>query len=120
MLKFYRGPDYVKLPRAPHKFIIQDLVPTGGLVNIYGKPKSHKSFAALGMAQAVAQGLPDWNGYPVHIHGPVAYLQVDTPREEWADRFDVAIALGQDTSNIWIADMLTVPYPLNIIDPEHF
>jgi hypothetical protein len=118
-LTFYRGPEYRALPREPQPWIIKPLIPVSGLVNIYGKPKSGKSYAALGMALAVANGEPEWNGFEVKKHGQVAYLQIDTPREEWADRMERLAAVGYDDYNIHFADMLTVPYPYNVLDPQH-
>lgn len=119
-LAFYKGPDYLALPREEQPWIINPLLPVGGLVNIYGKPKSGKSYAAFGMALAIANGEHSWNGFPVLKHGPVAYFQVDTPRSFWAGRLVDAKKAGYNLDNIWFADMQTVPYPYNIIDPKHF
>lgn len=112
--RFYSGPDYLALPREPQPWVIKKLVPVGGLTNVYGKPKSCKSFAALGMALAVANNEPDWQGFEVRLHGKVAYLQVDTPREEWAGRLVKLRDNGFDLRNIFTADMNIVPYPFDI------
>ena len=110
---------YLTLPRDPQKWIIKNLLPVGGIANIYGKPKAKKSFASTGMAQAIASGAPDWNGFPVLKPGKVFYLQIDTPRGEWADRWHRLKEAGFDVSNVMQADMLLTPsYPFNILDPH--
>ena len=110
---------YQQLPRSPQKWVIDKLIPVGGLVNIFGKPKTGKSFLALGMAQAIVNGEPDWEGYPIHTHGSVAYLQIDTPREEWSDRISRIRLAPVEGRELWIADMWQVPqFPFDILDPQ--
>jgi len=112
--------DYIKLAAEDERWIIEPLLPSEGIINLYGKPKAGKSFAALGMAQAISSGAPDWNGFPIHQHGPVLYVQVDTPRPEWASRFiTIKEVGGLDISNIGIVDMKMAPYPANILLPQH-
>lgn len=111
--------EYLSLPRDPQKWVIKDLIPVGGLTNIYGKPKAGKSFAALGMAIAVSSGSSEWLGFPVLKHGPVAYLQIDTPRSEWADRLTKCTEANHNTSAVFHCDMLmTKTYPVNVLDPD--
>lgn|GEM_PF-1412181 len=110
---------YQQLPKSPQKWVIDKIIPVGGLVNIFGKPKTGKSFLALGMAQAIVNGEPDWEGYPIHTHGSVAYLQIDTPREEWSDRIGRLSLTPMDGRELWIADMWQVPqFPFDILDPQ--
>lgn len=113
------GNDYLALPRDPQPWVIKNLIPVGGLTNIYGKPKTGKSFAALGMAEAISTDKKQWLNFPVIKHGPVAYLQIDTPRETWAERLADARDGGHDVSKIAFADMLMGPYPYNVLDPAH-
>jgi hypothetical protein len=117
---FYSGPDYLALPRDPQKWIIKGLIQVGGLTNVYGKPKTGKSFLTMGMGLAIANGEPEWNGFEVMKHGPVAYLQIDTPREEWADRMGKLTAAGYDITNLHTADMNSVPYPFDVLGEGHF
>lgn len=113
--------DYLALPRDPNPWVIKDLIPVGGLINIYGKPKTGKSYGALGMAHAVSSGQPRWLNFNVRKHGPVAVLEIDTPRGEWASRLRRIERAGLDMSNVYIADMLMLPsYPFNIIDQDQF
>lgn len=116
----YSGRDYLALPREPQPWLLKKLIPISGLVNLYGPPKSRKSYAALGMAEAISNPLrEDWNGLPVMKHGPVVYIQADTPRPEWAGRIVRMDLHGFDISNIYFADIQTLPnLQLNVLDPD--
>lgn len=118
--EFKRLDEYLALPREPQPWVIKPIIPVGGLVNTYGKPKTGKSFLIMGMAQAVANGDETWEGYEICKSGPVAYLQVDTPREEWAKRIETVRELSQaDSIPFYIADMWLIPkYPMDILDPN--
>jgi len=111
---------YLQLPKAKHQWVVDKLIPVGGLVNCFGKPKTGKSFFALGLAQAIVNGEPDWQGYPIQQHGPVAYLQIDTPREEWHSRLSTLhFRPSSPTHTLWMADMWQVPeFPFNILNPQ--
>lgn len=112
-MSFLSTPEYLDLPRNPESWIVEDILPTSGLLNIYGKPKSHKSFFALQIAQAIGDPkIPDILGFPIHQHGTVAYLQVDTPRGLWADRI---LRWFPNNQGILMADSQIVPYPFNIL-----
>lgn len=116
MGEFVRLDDYLKLPREPQPWVIQHLVPIGGLVNVFGKPKTGKSWLALAWAQAVAAGDETWEGYGIHKPGPVAYIQVDTPREEWARRSELCWQMNA-TAPLYMADMWLVPqFPVNVLE----
>ena len=39
MPEFVRLNDYLKLDREPQPWVIHSLIPVGGLINIFGKPK---------------------------------------------------------------------------------
>lgn len=119
MPTFVSGDDYVRLPRDPEPWVIQHLVATGGMTNLYGPPKTAKSFAALGMAIAVSSGALKWLKFDVLKHGPVAYLQIDTPRSEWSRRLNQLKWFHYDVSKIFFADMYMTPFPYNILDPSH-
>jgi len=117
---FHTIDDYIALPRSPHAWIVQDVLPTGGLVSFYGRPKVGKSYAALQLANAI--GDPDvaqWLGLPISQHGRVAYLQVDTPRELWVERVVEVRAAGLAFPNVIFADDIDAPYPFNILTDGH-
>lgn len=79
-----------------------------------------KSFVAMGMAQAITNGDETWEGYDICTHGPVAYLQVDTPREEWAKRIETVMELSQSNEiPFYVADMWLIPeYPMDVLNPN--
>jgi hypothetical protein len=115
-MSFIVGPGYVGLPRTGGAWIIQDLLPIGGLLNIFGQPKKGKSYLALQMAQAIANpAIADVLGFPIRTHGPVAYLQIDTPRGLWAERVEALGAAGLSFDGVYFADSELVPYPFNIL-----
>lgn len=108
--------EYLSLPRSPYAWVVQDVLPTGGLVSLYGRPKVGKSYAALQLAAAI--GNPDsasWLGFPIDSHCPVLYLQVDTPRELWIERLEDLRKAGVSFKNVHFADSLDAPYPFNIL-----
>lgn len=119
MAVFMTGADYLALPRPAEAWVVQDFIPVGGSAELVGAPKAGKSFAALGIAMAVANGDHEWLGYPVLTHGPVAYLQIDTTRSLWTRYLAKVTDAGHDPSQIYFADRLLAPMPFNILDPEH-
>lgn len=118
---FFFGDDYLSLPRDPQPWVIKGLIPVGGAVNMFGNPKTGKSFAALGIAHAVATGQPYWLDpkFEVVKPGRVAYLQIDTPRGLWTHRLDKMKAGGYDFSGVGFCDTIVAPYPFNILIPDH-
>lgn len=119
MSQFVNASNYLLLPRNTQKWLIEDLIPSQGLVNVFGKPKTGKSFTLLDMAAAIADPTQqDWNGFPIRHHGPVLYLQIDTPRVEWGERVEAMVKAGRDLSNVWFADLESIPhFPFDILDP---
>jgi hypothetical protein len=117
--EFLWADSYISLVDEDDEWLVEPLIPSGGLVNLYGKPKTAKSFAAIGLALAISTGMSDWNGFPIHRSGPVAYIQIDTPRGEWKRRFRNIADAGYDISKIAIIDLKIAPYPFNILLPQH-
>lgn len=118
MAILYSGRDYLALPREPQPWLLKKIVPVSGLVNLYGPPKSRKSYMALEIASAISSGRLEWNNLPVLKHGKVVYIQADTPREEWAKRIEKMDRFGFPIDNIYFADILTLPnLQLNVLDP---
>jgi RecA-family ATPase len=126
---FLSGEDYLALPRDPQPWVIKDLIAVGGLTNLYGKPKTGKSFVALGQAHAIAdENVDEWLNFPVLKHGPVAYLQIDTPRGIWAERikdihesgrlFSAAPTDGRH--GVFFCDSISADiFPFNVVLPAH-
>ncbi len=118
--KFVFGDDYLRLPSSEQTWVIEPLIPVGGLVNIYGKPKeAKKSWMGINMALAITNGWETLlDRFPVRMWGPVIYLQVDTPRSLWLPRWQLMRSQGHDVSLVALADPELVPYPLDLLDEE--
>lgn len=117
---FVRGTEYLQLPRHSQTWIIEDLLPSGGALNIYGRPKAGKSLAALQMAACISNAnTPDFLGFPIHQHGPVAYVQLDTPRSIWALDIEHMQMDFPDLSifDLHITDKELAPRPFNVMEP---
>lgn len=109
--------DYLALPRNPEAWIIENILPAEGSLNIFGYPKCGKSSLALQMADAIGDPKQDmFLGHAIKTHGPVAYVQVDTPRGLWAKQILTHyIPAGKVLNDVWFADALMVPYPFDIL-----
>jgi RecA-family ATPase len=118
---FIYGKDYLALPRAPETWLVQGILPAGGLLNIYGPPKEGKTYAALGLALALTGGASSWLEWeiPSTSHGPVAYLQLDMPRAAFITETleHRLIRNNHDISGIAFADQNLdhFPAPFNIL-----
>jgi RecA-family ATPase len=115
------GDDYLALPRGNQTWIVQDLLPVGGGMLLYGDPKVGKSFAALQLADAIVQG-NQWLGFPVPAAKTVAYIQLDTPQSLWADRVQaLKEKAGLAVGKIQFADRETLEtQPFYISNPQHW
>jgi len=119
--KFLKGDDYLQLPVDPYSWFIQNIVPVGGVVNLYGRPKSGKTMLAMDMAISIGDPAIDkWFDYPVCRHGKVLYLQVDTPRPIQYLRFVTAKQFGHNVNAFKLADSLGAPYPFNILEQASY
>ena len=113
------GPSYLALPSPPESWLVENFLPPGGSALLYGVAKTGKSFAALQLAEAVASGRSVWLGQLVLAHGPVLYLQLDTPRWIWAKRLrDLSSLEGLCFDNVYLADRQIAPYPFDLLAPE--
>ena len=72
-LRLYSTAELLNLP-AP-SWLIDRIMPAGGLVGLYGQPSAGKSFIALDIALSVSTGRP-WMGHPVDP-GHVLYLAAE-------------------------------------------
>jgi RecA-family ATPase len=122
-LRFVTLNEYCDLRADPQKWIVKKLIPVGGMINLYAKPKVGKSFLMLAIIEAIIEGRPTWDGFEINKHGPVMYLQIDTPREEWKDR---VVQMRERLADkgcgdlFHIADMWNIPnFPFNILNPDN-
>lgn len=90
---------------------------------LYGDPKVGKSYAALQLALALTgESDPDWLGFPTGQTGPVAYVQLDTPRSLWAERLEELKRAGHpiESDLLFLADRETLQtWPFDILNPDH-
>ena len=61
-LRLFNTTELLRLP--PPRWLVQDILPAGGLVGLYGPPGAGKSFIAIDLALAVASGKL-WHGHSV-------------------------------------------------------
>lgn len=87
--------EYRTLPSLDIEYLISRMLPKPGRVIITGPPKAGKSFLALQIALAVAQGQSHFLGRPIK-KGKVLYLQFDTPDALWKERLDDLAVAGID------------------------
>ena len=64
---------------SPAPFLVENLVPARGVVQIYGRPGQGKSCWAMALAYAVASGADSFFGHDVMEHGPVVILVGEDP-----------------------------------------
>jgi len=66
---------------AHHRFVIpflvEPIIPRGGIVFFHGKRNIGKSQLALTLAACLAEGGALFGRYPTHLHGSVVYVQTD-------------------------------------------
>ena len=85
---------------------------------LYGDPKVGKSYAALQLAEAVANG-DHWLGFRT-TQGRVAYIQLDTPRNVWQARIRELKASGALVTPFHMTDREKLEtWPFDILNPEH-
>lgn len=121
MVRGYSLEELLALPREERTYLVHPLLPVGGAINIFGAPKTGKSFAALQLMAAVASGKPEWMGLSIPTHGPVLYVQLDTPNTLWLERLEIMQSMGIDFSNMHFInrDDEGTPFPFNILNPVH-
>ena len=61
-LRLFNTTELLRLP--PPQWLVQDILPAGGLVGLYGPPGDGKSFLAIDLALCVASGQA-WHGHSV-------------------------------------------------------
>jgi hypothetical protein len=71
--RFYTLAELQALP--PPEWLIEGVLPAGGLCEVHGAPGHGKSFLALDWAMRIATGIP-WCGRPVK-EGPVVYVAAE-------------------------------------------
>ena len=73
-LRLFDTTELLRLP--PPTWLVQDILPTGGLVGLYGQPRAAKSFLAIDLALCVATGHA-WHGHVVQPDCFVLYVSAE-------------------------------------------
>ena len=113
---------YVGLGVGKTVYLVEPLLPRGGMGVLFAKEKVGKSALAIQLMHALAGGAKSWLGFPVRQHGRVLYLQVDTPRSTWVQRFQVLQECGWKFNPDCVrnADSVSIGHPaLDLMNPEH-
>lgn len=115
--------EYLSQPRERETWLLKPLLPVSGAALLFAMPKAGKSYLAIQLALALTGQAPDWLGFPVMKTGKVLYLQLDTPRSTWMQRFDDMLHKGglkYDSESLLLADRDSVEYfPFDILQPMH-
>lgn len=120
-VRSYPCAEYLSLDRTEALWLVKPLIPVGGAANIFGPPKSGKSYGVIQLAAAMSGGVPDWFGFPCITTGPVLYVQLDTPQGLWKDRLDTITSSGYNMNNVYFADRESLDtWPFDIMIEAHF
>ncbi len=103
--------EFVKMPRPNTNWIVDELVPRPGMVQLIGPPKVGKSFLALDLAFKVSRGEP-FMGRATKA-SKVLYLQLDTSEKIMRDR---GLALRNSGYDI-VAPNLCMVHPDDTMRP---
>jgi putative DNA primase/helicase len=88
-------------PEETVRWIVDGMLPHGGLSLLAGKPKSGKSTLARCLALHMATGTP-WLGR-VCVAGPVIYLALEEKRSEVRQHFQAMGAMGSELIYVYAA-----------------
>lgn len=86
--------DYVDTPRRDVEWLVDNLIPRPGMVELIGAPKAGKTFITLDLALAVARGAP-FMGHATK-QSRVLYFQLDTSEHIMRDRGEKLRRAGVD------------------------
>lgn len=109
--------EYVNLLPPQEVWVWDGILPVSGAALLFAKQKIGKSFLALGLAEAVADPqIHSFMGQAIGLHGPVLYIQLDTPRGLWIKNYIKNVVTPAARQNIYILDreMDDIPMPFDI------
>lgn len=113
---------YVKLQGSTTTWLLRNLLPVEGSMLIHAQEKAGKSALAIQLAMALSGGFKEWMGFEVATTGRVLYLQIDTPRATWKERWKTLYECGfpLDNDRLRIADTRSLDVSsFNIGLPDH-
>ncbi len=117
----YSYAEYLALPAHVQPWIVEPLIPVGGLVCLHGHAKTRKSFLAIQLARDICNG-DRFLGFDTRP-GKVLYVQLDTPRSLWQLRFQDLEKqkfglTPEGGANLYLADTEHTPHPFHILTPQ--
>jgi len=118
-MTFLSTEEYLARPMPEESWIIENLIPHGGTVLLYGKPKTGKSLLALGLASAIADGEDYFlmKEFKINTRGRIMFLQLDTAPAIWLKYIKESLRPYKNFS--W-SDVIQIPNPpFNINHPAH-
>lgn len=115
--------EYQKRHSGGVRWVVDGLVPVGGMATIYGPPKrARKSYLAIQMARDIALGQSFLGQFNVPEKGTVLFVQLDTPQSLWQERYEKLEAAGVEFSDEVKSRLITVDttdiFPLEIGTPK--
>lgn len=113
----YSVTEYLKLEQKAEVWLWDGIVPVSGAALLFAAQKIGKSFLALSLAEAVAdEDIAHYLGQSIGLHGPVLYIQLDTPRGLWIKNYLKNLKSEKARNSIYIMDreMDDVPMPFDI------
>lgn len=113
----YSMEEYLKLPQPNETWLWDGIIPAGGAALLYAKQKIGKSFISSKLAEAVADpDISHYLGQAIGVHGPVLYVQLDTPRGLWINNYLKNIKSPAAQKNLYMMDreMDDIPMPFDI------
>ena len=112
--------QYTTLPRPNVDWIITDLIPRPSIIMLFGEPKVGKSWLALQIALAVAQGHDNLMGHTIKPT-TVLYLQFDTSEFVWRYRLRGLVKDGVSLAGpVYMLHPEDQPTRVNILNEQHF
>ena len=115
--------EYMDLPAPDTVWGWEGILPSSGSMLLFAEPKLGKSKLALSLAEAIADGsIAHYLGLPIKCHGKVLYIQLDTPRNVWKDKYIRCIKSKAAWENIYMLDreMPDMPLSFDIRTPAGF
>jgi RecA-family ATPase len=117
----YSLEDYLSLPKPDTVWIWRGVIPRSGSAVLFGDPKVGKSILTLTLLDAIVNpAAKEFLGIPIDQHGPVLYLQLDTPRSLWMDYLTV-VKSKEARKGVFTIDreMKDLPTQFDIRNREH-
>lgn len=117
---FLPGPAYAAAQESTDVWIVKDLLPIEGILSLYGRAKTGKSYLVLQIAEAIANPFQThFLDFEIHLHGSVLYVQLDTAGRLWRRNYIVPMLEwpGHDLENVLFTDRMDkdLPVPFSIL-----